>query len=55
MKNRFGLYFRVKCCIKYFFSYIFHVPVEASRGAGAQACDYERDRLWVRFLLKEIK
>ena len=24
---------------------------EASRGAGAQTCDYKRDRLWVRFPL----
>ena len=28
---------------------------QASRGAGAQACDCKRDRLWVRFALEEMK
>ena len=28
---------------------------EASRGAGAQVCDCERDRLWIRFLCEEMK
>ena len=28
---------------------------ETSRGAGAQACNYKRDRLWIRFPLEDIK
>ena len=28
---------------------------DASRGAGVQACDCKRDRLWVRFPLEEMK
>ena len=31
------------------------IPVEVSRGAGAQARDCKRDRLWVRFQFEEIK
>ena len=33
--------------IKYF--------IEARRGAGAQASDFQRDRLWVRSPLEKIK
>ena len=29
--------------------------LDVSRGAGAQACDCKRDRLWVRFRLEDIK
>ena len=34
---------------------IHNTPSEASRGAGAQACDYKRDWLWVRFPFEEMK
>ena len=28
--------------------------IEARRGAGVQACDCKRDRLWVRFAPEEL-
>ena len=37
------------------FSVEFFLKVEAHRGAGAQACDSNRDRLWVRLPFEEIK
>ena len=41
----------------YFITYllIYLFIIGASRGAGVQACDCKRDRLWVQFPLKEMK
>ena len=34
---------------------IYNYNFEASRSAGAQACDSKRYRLWVRFPLEKVK
>ena len=36
-------------------SLLYYIRFEASRGAGAQMCDFIRDWSWVQSLLEEIK